>query len=363
MLVIDVLHIGGAEIIVRDIARSLDRDRFDVCVCCTKDLGDVGRQLVADGIDTFVLPGQKAGRVDYSSSIKLRQAIVKRKVDVVHSHSTSALFDASLCRMSLPALRLVHTFHFGNYPLASRRHHVLEAICTRAVDKLIAVGLAQRQRILATYRLSESRIRVVWNGVKSPSSFSSSFRAQVGTGDRLLVGTIATLIEQKGLFELLETARRCKDAGRHMQFVIVGDGPMRPMLEQRRRELGLDDTVVFTGWIDNAATAALPAFDVFFQTSRWEAMSIAILEAMASGKPIVATRVGDNPHVIEDGVSGVLVESGNAAVMADALARVGDRNLREKLGTAARSRFQQLFTLERMIKSYEGVYSELAQFS
>ncbi len=94
------------------------------------------------------------------------------------------------------------------------------------------------------------------------------------------------------------------------------------MLEQRRRELGLEDTVVITGWIPNAAAQALPAFDVFFQPSRWEAMSIAILEAMASGKAIVATRVGDNAHVLEDGVSGLLVDAGDIGGMVDALARL-----------------------------------------
>ena len=201
---------------------------------------------------------------------------------------------------------------------------------------------------------------VAWNGVRlqSPSS-TASFRAKVGTGDRLLVGSISTLIPQKGLDDLLEVARLCRDAGHHMQFVIVGGGPLQPMLERRRHELGLDDSVAITGWIENAAAVALPAFDVFFQSSRWEAMSIAILEAMASGKPIVATRVGDNQHMIEDGVSGVLVDAGDTAAMADALGRVADSGLRRRLGTAARERFQDNFTLEHMIRRYEDLYLEL----
>jgi glycosyltransferase involved in cell wall biosynthesis len=131
------------------------------------------------------------------------------------------------------------------------------------------------------------------------------------------------------------------------------------MLEQRRRDLGLEDAVVITGWIPNAAARALPAFDVFFQPSRWEAMSIAILEAMANGKAIVATKVGDNPHVLEDGVSGLLVDSGDIGGMADTLTRVGDRELRLRLGKAARTRFEQKFTLQHMIRGYENLYREL----
>lgn len=362
MLVIDGLGLGGAEMVVRDLARGLDRNWFDVCICCTKGLGGaIGEELVRDGFDVFVLTGNQDGRVDYLTARKLWRAVKERQVDIVHTHATPALLDAGPCRLAMPRLKVVHTFHFGNYPHGSWRHHVFEGLCTRAVDRLIAVGWEQRRRIQATYRLPDSRIGVIWNGVAvaAPTS-GASFRTEAGTGDRLLVGTIAKLIEQKGLDDLLSVARQCRDADRRIQFVIVGEGPLRPMLEQRRRELGLEDTVVITGWLPNAAARALPAFDVLFQPSRWEAMSIVILEAMASGKAIVATRVGDNPHVLEEGVSGLLVDSGDIDGMADALARVGDRSFRLRLGQAARARFEQKFTLDQMIGGYEDVYHQLA---
>jgi glycosyltransferase involved in cell wall biosynthesis len=361
MLAVGGLGIGGAEVVVRDLARCLDRDWFDVCVCCTKGLGGaIGEELVRDGFDVFVLPGQQDGRVDYQTSLKLRRAVKDRDIDIVHTHATSALLDAGPCRLMTPQLKVLHTFHYGNYPHDSWRHHVLEGLCARAVDKLIAVGWEQRRRIQATYRLADSRIGMIWNGVTVASPMlDASFRTEVGAGDHLLIGTIAKLIEQKGLDDLLTVARQCRDADHRMQFVIVGEGPLRPLLEQRRRELGLEDTVVIMGWVHNAAAVVLPAFDVFFQPSRWEAMSIAILEAMASGKAIVATRVGDNPHVLEDGVSGLLVESGNITAMVDALTRLGDSRLRRTLGDAALKRFEQNFTIEHMIRGYENVYREL----
>jgi glycosyltransferase involved in cell wall biosynthesis len=255
----------------------------------------------------------------------------------------------------------VHTFHFGNYPLDSWRYHFLEGLCARAVDALIAVGHEQRRRIVETYRIPESRMGMIWNGVARDAPVADSgFRGRVGTGTRLLVGTIAKLIEQKGLDDLLRVARQCRDAGLPMQFVIVGEGPLRQALEEQRRQLGLEDTVVITGWIPNAATVALPAFDVFFQPSRWEAMSIAILEAMAYGRAIVATRVGDNPHVLVDGVSGLLVDRGDIDGMAGTLARAADPQLRVALGRAARTRFEQQFTCDLMVRAYEGVYRALA---
>lgn len=361
MLAIDGLGLGGAEMVVRDLAHGLNPARFDVCICCTKAVGGpVGEELLREGFDLFVLPKQEQRRVDYLTALKLGRAIRDRHIDIVHTHSTSALLDAGPCRLSMPRLRVVHTFHFGNYPYDSWRHHVLEGLCARAVDRLFAVGYEQRQRIQATYRLSDSRVGVIWNGVAvARPTPDSTFREAVGTGDRLLVGTVAKLIEQKGLDDLLSVARRCRDAGHRMQFVIVGDGPLRSMLEQRRRDLGLDDTVVITGWIANAAANALPAFDVFFQPSRWEAMSIAVLEAMATAKAVVATRVGDNAHMIEHEVSGILVDSGDINGMADALARVGDADLRLRLGQMARARYERQFTLEHMIQRYETVYREL----
>ena len=361
MLAIDGLGLGGAEMVVRDLARFLDRDRFDVCICCTRGLGgSIGEELLRDGFDVFVLPGLRADRVDYLTTLKFRRTVKDRGVDIVHTHALSSLLDASLCRLTMPRLKVVHTFHFGNYPHDSWRYHIMEGLVARAVDKLIAVGWEQRRRIQAAYRLSDSGIGMIWNGVTlAPPPTAVPFRTQIGTGDRLLVGTIAKLIEQKGLDDLITVARRCRDAGHRMQFVIVGDGPLRGALEQRRRELALDDTVVIAGWIPNAAAQALPAFDVFFQPSRWEAMSIAILEAMSRGKAVVATRVGDNAHVLEDGVSGLLVDTGDISSMVAALGRLRDSQLRRKLGEAALTTFEHKFRVENMIRSYENVYRNL----
>ena len=244
MLAIDGLGLGGAEMVVRDLARFLDRDWFDVCVCCTKGLGGaIGEEMLRDGIDVFVLPGQQDGRVDYLTALKFRRAVKDRAIDIVHSHAMPALLDVSPCRLTMPGLKTVHTFHFGNYPHDSWRYHVMEGLCARAVDRLIAVGLEQRRRIQAAYRLPDSRIGMIWNGVTPASPMSDGlFRTKVGTADRLLIGTVAKLIEQKGLDDLLRVALACSDAGHRMQFVIVGEGPLRPVLEQRRRELGLEDT-------------------------------------------------------------------------------------------------------------------------
>lgn len=363
MLAIDGLGLGGAEVVVRDMVHHIDPNRFDVCICCTKGLGEeigVGEELLREGFDVFVLPGQSDDRTDYFTALKFRRAIIDRKIDIVHTHASAALFDAAPCRLVIPKIKLVHTFHYGNYPIKSWRHHVLEGLCARVADRLIAVGLEQRKQIQRTYKIADSHIATIWNGIKSPVAMrNESFRNDIATGDRILVGTIAKLIEQKGLDDLLEVARYCRVNGHNMQFVVVGEGPLRAALEKRRRELDLEDTVIITGWINNAAARVLPEFDIFFQPSRWEAMSIVILEAMASGIAIVATKVGDNSCVLEDTISGILVDSGDIEGMAEALIKVSDGVLRSRIGQAARASFEEKFTIEHMIRRYEQVYRDL----
>jgi glycosyltransferase involved in cell wall biosynthesis len=352
------LNIGGAEVVIKHLVQTIDRSRFNVTVCCIKVCGLIGDELVREGIDIVTLSNSAVPKVDYFTFIKLLRLIRLKQIDIVHTHSADALADSAVCKLLMPRLKLIHTFHFGNYSNLRWRQMWIEKVFSRMANRLIAVGEVQRQQIRHVFRFRDGRIGKVWNGVSpvlSPSN--GSFRSRIGAENRIVVGTIATFIEQKGLRDLLAVAREFRETGNRVRFIVVGDGPLRPELESMRREFGLDDTVVFAGWVMNAAEVALPAFDVFFQPSLWEAMSIVILEAMAAGKPIVATRVGENAHVIEDEVDGLLVEPKDIKGMAAALGRlIDDAELRSRLGNAAAQKVAQQFTVERMARAYEDIY-------
>ncbi|WP_291982165.1 glycosyltransferase family 4 protein [Luteitalea sp.] len=360
LLAIDGLGIGGAEMVVRDLAHRLDRCRFDVAVCCTKSLGTTAEAMRRDGIDVFALPQRTDGRVDYFTPLKLRRAVIDGDIDIVHSHAPAAFWDAASCKVLLPRLRVVNTFHFGNYPHLVPSVRRLEWAGSRIVDRLIAVGIAQRERIIATHNLPARLVDMVWNGIAEPRvEDTRPFVEQVAAGAHLIVGTIAKLIPQKGLDDLLQVAKRCRDRGAPLRFAILGEGPLRADLERRRHELGLDQIVHLTGWFENAAGRALPAIDVFFQSSHWEAMSIAVLEAMATSRAIVATRVGDNPFVLQHGTTGLLADVGDIDGMADALCGLVDAERRQRLGRAAREDYERRFTVNHMVRAYERVYTEL----
>lgn len=359
MIVTTGLGLGGAEIVVRDLAHTIDRSRFDLSVCCLKALGAIGEELAADGIDISVLPNVDIDRPDYLTSIKLRRLIRQKNIDIVHSHTTYALVDAAICRCVTPGLKVIHTFHFGNYPHTGVRILWMERIFSRLVDQLIAVGEVQKKQITSAHWLPDRAISVIRNGVQIPKSTSGNptFLSQIGAEGKVIVGTIATLIPQKGLNDLLAVASRVRDIMKNVHFIVVGEGILRTELEQLRKELRLNSSVTFTGWIKNAASVALPSFDIYFQPSLWEAMSISILEAMAAGKPVVSTQVGETPHLITHGSEGFLYAPQDIEGMASALFRLAkDEGLRRLIGTAAFRKVADRFTLDHMTRAYEQMY-------
>jgi glycosyltransferase involved in cell wall biosynthesis len=261
----------------------------------------------------------------------------------------------------MPRLRIIHTFHFGNYPNLGKRRMWMERVSSRLATRLVAVGESQRAQIRAAYGFREDRIGMVRNGVAlaSPKP-GDAFRARIGAGDRVIVGTVATLTEQKGLRDLIAVAERLTEHRDRLRFVVVGDGRLRAELEAMRRARGLDDLVIFAGWVPAAAEVAVPAFDIFFQPSLWEAMSVAVLEAMAASKPVVATRVGENPYIIDHGVDGMLVNAGDIEGMAGTISGlVSSPELRRRLGSAGARKVADQFTIGHMTRAYEQMYLDV----
>jgi glycosyltransferase involved in cell wall biosynthesis len=357
------LWIGGAETVMRHLAQTIDRRRFNVTVCCLKQRGSIGDELAGAGVDVVAFEEGPKAKVDYFTFRKLLRLLRERRIDVVHTHTAHGLVDATLCRLFRPGLKVVHTFHFGNYPHTSQSILRMERTFWRCATRLYAVGEVQRGQIRAVYGMSDRAIGMIWNGVVlPPEPADRSFRDQIGAGDTVLIGTIATLIEQKGLRDVMRVAQRVKAAGLPARFVIVGEGVLRSELEALRRELDVEDVVTLTGWITSAADVALPAFDIFFQPSLWEAMSVVTLEAMACGKPVVATRVGEAPHIIEQGVDGMLVDPKDVAGMTAALVPlIEDGERRRRLGEAARRKIAERLTVAHMARAYEQVYVDVAR--
>lgn len=362
LLSIDGLHHGGAERVIASLCRNLDPARFSVTVWWRTACGAIGDELKADGVNVIGVP-EFATKVTVTNRfLTLRRILRDLKIDIVHTHDTGALTDAVHCRLSGSKSKIVHTFHFGNYPNKERRHLLLDAVYGRFAHRLIAVGFNQASRIEAALHLPPNRLQVLYNGVECVDFSKNNFRSLIDVPAEPIpvIGSISTLTEQKGLPFLVEAAGILRDRGYEFLLAIAGDGPLRQSLEDQRNRLGLNDRVHFLGWVPNAANQLLGSLDIFCQSSLWEANSIVLLEAMAAGVPIVTTAVGESEHVIINGESGAIVEPGKAEQLADALgALIDSAETRKRIGVAAKERYEMHYTIDTMIKNHQELYEEL----
>lgn len=358
LIVTSSLTIGGAELVIYTLCKNIDRNKFNVSVCHLKELGATGESLSGIGIDVYGIKRNKNVPGKYFSFLQLLRLIKRLEIDVVHCHTTYALLDASMCKLFRPSLKLFHTFHYGNYPRYPLRYKVLEFVAARVATKLVAVGFRQGAVIKKMYWLRDSRMDVIHNGIEiNRNDVNSEVKQRLGKLNKAVIGSISTFIEQKGLKYLIEVAVILKKKRNDFVFVLCGDGVDRAVLESEAHSLGLDDVVIFLGWQENAGNTILPLFDIFVQSSLWEAMSMVVLEAMSKSKPVVVTNVGDNERVVEDGVSGTVVKPKDTSEMAEALDRLlNESALRIKMGERGKLLIEKNYTAKVMAEKYENLY-------
>jgi glycosyltransferase involved in cell wall biosynthesis len=260
---------------------------------------------------------------------------------------------------------LIHTYHFGNYPHLPLHYLLLEGIYSRVADKLIAVGVNQRRQIAATYRLKLQHIETVHNGIIAQPVTEEKLimRTQVTKGI-VVIGSICTFIYQKGLDYLLSVAKIMMQEESNVIFWVVGDGPLREEIEKKKEAMGLGDIVKLHGWIPNAAQNILPQFDIFLQTSRWEAMSMVILEAMVAGKPIVATDVGENRQIVLSAGAGYIVQPGEIRSTVHHLKLLAAQpDLRKTMGERGIAAVKSNYGVATMTRQYETIYAKVLKLS
>jgi glycosyltransferase involved in cell wall biosynthesis len=361
------LHIGGAEKVAANLATHLDREKFETTAVYLKENGVVGEQMQRQGVDLVPIPGMKPlgpdgkRRPDYFTAFKLLKLIRQRRIQLIHTHDMHSFIDAAIVRMVYPKVRYVHTIHWGNYPTIEPQYARIERALWRVPDAIVCVGHEQSKAFRDFYGIPEKRVDVIWNGTDAPApNLAPEVQAILPGDGRPVIGSISTLIPQKGLDDLLQTAALLRDRGKKFLLLLAGQGTLRASLEERAAQLNLGEYVKFLGWVNDASARALPACDVFVQSSHWEAMSVVVLEAMAQAKPVVATTVGENTRVLTNETDGLLVPPRQPAALADALARViDDVALRKRLGEAAQRRYREACTISSMVRNHEKLYARL----
>jgi sugar transferase (PEP-CTERM/EpsH1 system associated) len=286
----------------------------------------------------------------------------RTRPDIVHTHAWGTLLEGLLAARLARVPCIVHGEH-GTLQLAARQAHAQRWGWGR-VDQVLSVSRKLTERMAAATGFPASRILTIQNGVdltRFASPDRGSARAALGIPpDAVAIGTAGRLVPVKDQANLIEALARLRDHCPNFVGIIAGDGPLRDELAALAAARGLGDRLRLLGHRPDVERV-YAALDVFVLPSRSEGMSNTILEAMASGVCVVATRVGGAEELVDDGSTGLLVPREDSAALAEALkCVVSDAQRRSRMGEAARAKAQSEFSLPRMLRDYQTLYVKLA---
>ena len=355
--------VGGAEKTLHTLATKIDPGRFKVVgIVSVKKAGAYADKLKKAGYPVYSLgvdsiPGPGALR-------QLSKIIGETKPDIVHALMYQALQLArSAKKFSGGTFKLISSPRVS-YRSRSGVSMLVDRLLRSADDLMIAESEASRD-YLAKIGYAPQKTAAIRNGI-DPSQWNYSRAKRNELCIKLpmrhtdiLVGTAGRLDEQKGHLYLIEAVAKLRVI-HPVQCVIIGDGPMRRALEHHAKSLGVQDNVHLVGEQEDVA-GWLGSFDIFALPSLWEGFPNALLEAMALGLPVVATKVDGVPEMVESGVTGLLCEPRDSQALFTAIQDlIVNQDLRKRLGAAARQFVSAHFQLANMIKSYEDAYARLS---
>jgi L-malate glycosyltransferase len=344
---------GGTERQMTELVRRLDRTRFEVHVACFRRegpwLGDV--TTAAASVAEFRL-GSLASPGACRQVWRMAAWLQERRVTVLQACDVYANI------VALPAAALARV----PVRVGSRRG-IVSPTSQKGLLLLQRAGYATAHRIVANSEAAAARLRR--EGVSGrrviviPNGIDLSRFPAAGRRSRRVITTVANLRPGKGHEVLLGAVARLARTHPDLRLQVIGDGPLRRALDARSRALNIADRVVFLGHQDDIPRR-LGESGVFVLPSFMEAFPNSVMEAMAAGLPVVATRVGGIPELVSDGRDGLLVPAGDEAALAAAIARVlDDPALADALGDAARAAIRARFSFERTVAAFERLYLDL----
>ncbi len=363
LYVFAALPVGGAEEVLITEVEGLDQTRFDPLVCVLSEKGPVGERIESRGFPVVALHRMKSHRFDHRIIRDLYRLIKAEKVDVVHTH----LYDGNKYGRLAAGLARVPVLlsHYHNvYSRRRIKYHLINRVLSFLNDRILAVSQAVKESVIRCDRISPGKIEVLYNGI-DPSKFEGNFedsgvRRKFGVKpEDFLIGVIARLEEQKGHIYLFRALMRLIPDFPQIKVLVVGDGTLRPVLEAQVMEMGMSEEVLFVGTRKDIPEI-LAALDLFILPSLWEGFSMALLEALATGTPVIATAVGGASEVIRSGHDGLLIPPGEESSLAAAVreAILDPRKYRE-MGGKGKETVGRKFTVAQHLTRLQDLYLEV----
>ncbi|WP_153637442.1 glycosyltransferase [Marinobacter salsuginis] len=362
---IRVLHvtlnmgIGGTEQVIRQLVMGMETEGVESEILCIDGcIGAIGEGLQQVGITVHKLKRRQG--FDWSLIAGIRKRLRAGRFDVVHCHQYTPWLYGWLAALGTPA-RVVFTEHGRLHPDRYRYKAMLvNPVMAMFTTTIVSISSATKEALVRFEFIPRKKIRVIYNGtsaLKRNDIEAQKVRDNLGIPkDAFVVGTVSRLDPVKNQSMMLRAFKEFSEKYPDSYLLMVGDGSDKEKLISLATELGISERTMFTGFINNPIHY-LSAMDVFLLSSHTEGTSMTLLEAMSLEIPSVATQVGGNPEIIENGVTGILTEPDSSQSFAEALEKLcQDGPARKSMGKAAQQRFTERFSAKVMLHDYEAIY-------
>jgi glycosyltransferase involved in cell wall biosynthesis len=361
LLMIDDASVGGGQVHVLAIAGGIDKRTYEVHVAC-EEKGFLVDKLKQQGIPHHTL--EMSNRPDPRSFLHCHRLLRRLKPDIIHTHGGTAGVVARVVSIGSFKGKRIHTYHGLHYlhergKLRNRVFCLADRILRRATDRLVCV--AESDRVLGKRFgvVDPSKTVLIRPAIDVHQFKVRDVQDARRRDERFVVGTIGRMHVQKGHRYLLDAAVLVRRDAPEVVFSIVGEGELRVELEKIIRDLELQSVVVLHG-ARTDTSEVLASFDCFVLPSLWEGLPIVMLEAMASGVPVVATDVDGVREAVENGKEALLVPPGDPEALARAIREVRDSpEWADRLARQARNKVESAFDLGRMLREIEQLYDEV----
>jgi len=349
---------GGAERLVVDLLGAFDPNRFEVAAASLyPESGTMlEREIREKGIEVFYLSKRRGP--DPRMIPQLHRLFCSFRPDVVHTHLYVLRYTLLPTLLSRVPAR-AHTVH----NIAQKEVDGIGKLVHRIAFRLASVvPVSISQEVADTVRATYGRnihTPLIYNGIPTKQFVSKTARSATPKGKSHVWIHIGRFAPQKNHLLLVEAFALAVREHPEMELWLVGDGPLRAAVEAAVTELDLEAKTSFLG-LRADVPQLMASSDALVLSSGWEGLPLTVLEAMAAGKPVVATAVGGVPELVEDGATGILVPPGDAKALAQGLLRLAqDPDLRRRMGRAAQKRAIERFDIARAAREYEALYLRL----
>ncbi|MBU4305398.1 MAG: glycosyltransferase family 4 protein [Candidatus Omnitrophica bacterium] len=355
--IVEDLKTGGLERVIADIATGLNPEKFSVQVWCLVRGGEIFEELKAKGISVEVL-GMRSHR-DLKFFLNLCRRLRKEKIRIVHTHGYPATTLGRIAAKCAGVPVVLAHMHSTYYNYTAKQLYV-DRLLGFFTDKIICCSKAVEGFVREKEKIMAEKLTVIYNGVDTDMFPVPELRCGAGCKE-FVVGCIASLFAHKGHIFLLEAAKQVvAEVSLPVRFILAGDGELRQELQEHAKRLGLKSVVEFRGTVSDIPALLSEVNAVVLPSSEREGLGLALLEAMAAGRPVIGTDIGGIPEVINPGENGLLVRPGDSEALAKAIiSLISDEEKTMWMGRKARKIAAERFSKKEMLEKIELLYLKL----